>query len=86
MEISLLTLAVVLAVFFVSVFFRGAKKPAPFAPGDKVTAFGNTGTVKRISPNGLYVEVNFPEFDSIVTFHPDGKQSQWHKKPSLRKV
>jgi hypothetical protein len=86
MEITILTVAIVVAVYLVSCFFRGAKSTTPFAPGDKVTAFGNTGTVKRISPNGLYVEVMFPEFDSIVTFHPDGKQSKWHKAPSLRKV
>jgi hypothetical protein len=67
-------------------FFGKSEKTGPFSPGDKVIAFGNTGTVKRISPNGLFIEVQFPEFDSIVTFHLDGKQSQWHKKPSLRKV
>lgn len=57
-----------------------------FSAGDTVTAFGNIGTVKRISPNGMFVEVKFPEFDNIVTFYLDGKYSQWHKEPSLRKV
>lgn len=63
-----------------------SQKSVNFEAGDKVSAFGNIGTVKRISPNGLFVEVTFPEFDSVVTFHLDGKQTSWHKLPSLRKV
>lgn len=61
-------------------------KSKAFVAGDKVKAFGNLGTVKRISPNGLFIEVQFPDFDSIVTFYLDGKMCQWHKRPSLVKV
>lgn len=57
-----------------------------FSPGDKVIAFGNVGEVKKISTNGLFVEVKFSDFDSIVTFYLDGKFSKWHKEPSLRKL
>lgn len=62
------------------------KSGTNFQKGDKVEAFGCKGIVKGYSVNNLYVEVNFPEFPhSVVSFHPDGKLSQWHKVPSLRK-
>jgi hypothetical protein len=62
------------------------KKSGEFKAGDKVTAFGNVGEIKRISANGMFLEVKFAEFDSIVTFRLDGKMSSWHKTPSLEKL
>ena len=56
-----------------------------FATGDKVTAFGNKGVVKSISSNGLFLLVKFEDFDSIVIFNIDGKQTAWHKEASLKK-
>lgn len=57
-----------------------------FQKGDKVSAFGNTGTVKSISSNGMFVEVTFPECPSSVVFYMDGKLFQWAKEVSLVKV
>lgn len=66
------------------------KKLAPasdsFKSGDRVTAFGNIGTVKGISPNGMFLEVNFPDAPTTMIFHLDGKLMAWHKATTLRKV
>jgi preprotein translocase subunit YajC len=57
---------------------------APLKPGDKVTAFGNVGTVKSVTE--LHIIVKFDDFDSQVVFNKDGKLMSWHKKVSLRRA
>jgi hypothetical protein len=62
------------------------KSSGPFSPGDAVEAFGNRGVVKRISHNGMFLEVTLEGAPSSVIFHTDGKLFSWSKTPSLRKV
>ena len=58
-----------------------------FKRGDTVTAYGNIGTVKNISPNGMFVVVVFPDCkNGDLLFHPDGKAQTWHKEAVLKKV
>lgn len=57
-----------------------------FQVGDKVTAFGCKGFVKKLSDNGMFVLVKFPECESLMIFNNDGKLMEWHKKPSLKLV
>lgn len=57
-----------------------------FQVGDKVTAFGNQGVVHSISSNGMFVNVKFKDFDSLVVFNIDGRLFKWNKKPTLKKV
>jgi len=56
-----------------------------FKIDDNVIAFGNKGVVKGISVNGLFLLVKFEDFESIVLFNIDGRESAWHKEPSLKK-
>lgn len=60
-------------------------KTEPFKVGDKVEAFGNIGTVKNISTNGMFVEVTFPDAPNTIIFTIDGKCHNWNKEPSLKK-
>ena len=57
-----------------------------FQVGDRVVAFGNRGNVHSLSQNGLFINVKFDDFDSIVVFNTDGKMFKWNKKPILKKV
>lgn len=57
-----------------------------FSAGDKVEAFGNSGTVKSTSVNGMFLEVIFPDSPTTVVFTIDGKIHNWNISPSLRKV
>jgi hypothetical protein len=57
-----------------------------FRIGDRVRAFGNKGVVHSLSKNGMFINVKFCDFDSLVVFYTDGKICQWHKNPSLKKV
>lgn len=68
-------------------WIKGELPPAmPFTKGDKVQAFGNTGTVKSISVNGLFVEVAFEESPTTVIFLIDGRIHSWNNSPSLVKL
>lgn len=67
-------------------FFHKHKGGKEFQQGDIVTAFGNRGTVKSISDNGMFVIVKFDDFESTVVFNKDGRLMSWHKRPSLRKA
>jgi hypothetical protein len=55
-------------------------------PGDRVTAFGNRGTVKRISENGMFLVVGFDGTNNDMIFYRDGKMFQWNKKPVLKLI
>lgn len=62
------------------------KSATAFSKGDKVQAFGNTGTVKSISSNGMFLEVSFAEAETTVVFTIDGKIHNWNNVPSLVKI
>lgn len=57
-----------------------------FKVGDKVTAFGNTGVVKSVATNGMFVEVTFAEAPNTIIFTIDGKVHSWNSVPVLRKL
>jgi preprotein translocase subunit YajC len=63
------------------------KKSSPtFQKGDKVIAFGNPGTIKNISSNGMFLEVTFDDAPNTVVFTIDGKVHSWNKLPTLKKI
>lgn len=55
-------------------------------PGDKVQAFGNTGVIKRLSDNGLFLIVKFDNVEDLVVFYTDGKLFKWNKEAILKKA
>lgn len=55
-------------------------------PGDRVSAFGNRGTVKKISENGMFLIVRFDNTEDDMVFYRDGKLFKWNKKPTLKLV
>lgn len=57
-----------------------------FSTGERVKAFGNLGTIKSLSSNGMFLEVKFDNVDQTVVFLIDGRIFSWNKKPSLKKV
>lgn len=61
------------------------KRSAAFVKGDLVKAFGNDGVVKKISDNGMFVEVAFEEAPCTVIFTIEGKVHKWNARPSLEK-
>ena len=68
------------------IYYKQKTGAAPvFAAGDRVEAYGNFGTVKKITPNG-YIEVQLEQAPGLMLFHKDGKMSQWQKRAILRKV
>jgi hypothetical protein len=56
-----------------------------FKVGDKITAFGNAGIIKSLSPNGLFLIVRFTDVDHDVIFNTDGRLFKWNKTPILKK-
>lgn len=56
-----------------------------FQPGDLVTAFGCNGVVKKLSDNGMFLEVTLEGAPSTIIFDLDGKLFKWAKCPSLEK-
>lgn len=69
-----------------SVYYVYKTGTSPFIVGDSVKAFGNTGTVKSISANGMFLEVQFPEAQATTVFTICGRVHAWNKRPSLEKV
>lgn len=57
-----------------------------FEIGEKVRAFGNSGVVKSLSKNGMFLEVKFNKVDTTVVFNIDGRLFKWNKVPSLKKI
>jgi hypothetical protein len=58
-----------------------------FQPNDRVKSLtGNLGTVHSISQNGIFLQIKFDDFDSLVVLYLDGRQQSWHKKPFIRKI
>lgn len=57
-----------------------------FHVGERVRAFGNLGTVKSLSTNGMFLEVKFDKIDHTVVFLIDGRIFSWNKKPTLKKI
>lgn len=57
-----------------------------FEVGDKVRAFGNTGIVKSISKNGMFLEVKFDKVETTVIFNIDGRMFTWNKNITLKKI
>lgn len=55
-------------------------------PGDRVSAFGNRGTIKKISENGMFLIVRFDNTEDDMVFYRDGKLFKWNKKPTLKLV
>jgi hypothetical protein len=55
-------------------------------PGDRVKAFGNKGTIKKISENGMFLIVRFDDTNDDMIFYRDGRLFKWNKKPILRKI
>lgn len=66
-------------------WFKKSSVPG-FVKGDKVTAFGNSGTIKSLSTNGMFVEVTFDDAPNTVIFTIDGKCHSWNKVPCLKKI
>lgn len=85
-SISFLTICVV--IYFIVYLFKllPKKSATAFSKGDKVQAFGNTGTVKSISSNGMFLEVSFAEAETTVVFTIEGKVHSWNNSPSLVKI
>jgi hypothetical protein len=58
-----------------------------FHPEDRVKSLtGNLGTVHSISSNGLFLQIKFDDWDSLMILYLDGRQQKWHKKPFIRKL
>lgn len=57
-----------------------------FEVGDKVRAFGNTGIIKSISKNGMFLEVKFDKVETTIIFNIDGKMFTWNKNITLKKI
>jgi len=55
-------------------------------PRDRVTAFGNRGTIKKISENGMFLIVRFDGVNDDMIVYRDGKIFQWNKKPVLKLI
>lgn len=55
-------------------------------PGDRVTAFGNRGTIKKISENGMFLIVRFDGVNDDMIFYRDGRLFKWNKKPTLKLI
>lgn len=54
--------------------------------GDRVQAFGNIGTIQRVSESGDFYVVKFDNVADLVVFYLDGRLFKWNKEPSLKKV
>ena len=65
---------------------HGSRRMNNFSTGERVKAFGNLGTIKSLSSNGMFLEVKFDNVDQTVVFLIDGRIFSWNKKPSLKKV
>lgn len=57
-----------------------------FSIGERVRAFGNLGTIKSLSTNGMFLEVKFDKVEHTVVFLRDGRIFGWNKKPTLKKI
>jgi hypothetical protein len=55
-------------------------------PGDRVEAFGNVGTIKRVSESGLHFIVKFDDCEDLMVFYLDGKLFKWNVNPILKKI
>lgn len=53
--------------------------------GDRVQAFGNIGTIQRVSESGDFYVVKFDNVVDLVIFYLDGRLFKWNKEPSLKK-
>lgn len=67
-------------------FVWSKQVPVSFKASDKVAAFGCNGVVKKISDNGMFLEVVLEGAPTTMLFQLDGKLFKWSKCSSLEKL